>query len=138
MSDAEFSREEIPDDHAIGTERRETQGRHLIQQAIQLPRDKRTDDSHRKIGTSSLSEQETSLLYKRESGIHKGANTQCLQQLIVNREDLREESMNRAILRGQMDHMEPPLDDKQMILIQGTTRRIQVQPAAILEPGNTQ
>lgn len=122
-SGAQFSREEIPDDHAIDTKRREPQRSHMVQHAIQLPRDKRTDDDHREIGSPSLSEQETSPLCKRESGVHKGANTQCLQQLILNREDLRQEPMNRAILRVYVDHMEPLLDDKQMILIQ------QEQPA---------
>ena len=57
-------------------------------------------------------------MYKRESRIHKGANTQGLQQLIINRKDIREEQMNRAILRVHVDHMEPLLEDKQMILIQ--------------------
>ena len=64
-----------------------------------------------------MSDQETSPLYKRESGTHKGANTQYLQPLIRNRQDFRQEPMNRVILRVQVDYLEPLFDDKQMILI---------------------
>ena len=56
-------------------------------------------------------------MYQREGSVNKGANTQRLKLMIVDRKRPCQEAMNMAILRVQVDKMKPLLHDQLMILV---------------------
>ncbi len=117
-SNVQFSRDEVPNDQAIDTKGRDPQRGYMLHNGRKLQGEKGSDPSDREIGGPALTVQETCSLYQGDSCVHKGANTQCLKLVILDRKDLRQERVHIAILRIQVDDMEPVLHDQHMIVVQ--------------------
>src|SRR5215472_2068315 len=89
----------------------------MVHHCIELQWEKGSDRTYRQIGGPPPTVQETSSLYQRDSSVNKGAKTQGLKLMIVDRKGLCQEPMNMPTLRVQVDKMEPLLHDQHMILV---------------------